>query len=71
MTLKTLLKIIDPDEIVEIIYDGISVYQNIIPYKKIEKKYLNRKVEFIETETDEFSKFAILKIHLERKEQWD
>ena len=71
MTLKTLLTIIDPDEIVEIIYDGISVYQNIIPLKKIEKKYLNRKVLFIETEKEIFDKFAILKIHLERKSEWD
>ena len=70
MTLKTLLTIIDPDEIIEII-DGISVYQNIIPFQIIEKKYLNRKVLRIETEKKIFDKFAILKIHLERKEQWD
>lgn len=69
MTLKTLLTIIDPDEVVEIIYDGISVYQNIIPFQIIEKQHLNRKITRIETQHCE--KVAILKIHLERKEQWD
>jgi hypothetical protein len=67
MTLKTLLTIIEPKEVIEII-DEVTVYNSALPFQIIEKEYLNRKVKKIKTKTLLFDKFSVLKIYLERKE---